>query len=337
MKTGKWKKSVVTAISAAALCSVVTLWSIPAAAKYKAPIDIISIGSHASGSVYVVYLANWAKILESNFENLSANVEAGGSTKNIILVHTGKTEFGMTTGTQGYMGMHGLGWADGNKYDKIKALFPAYPAITAIWTLEDSPVKNFPEDAEGRNVCLGARGSLTDIMVRQMFDLFNIKPNRIVNSSWADTTGLMADRMVDVTINIGGHPAGFLRELEARHNVRFLELSDDVKKKFTDVYPYYGLGDLPAVYKGMDGKDIKNTLLSMNFVFTNEEMPEEFVYNIVKTTWENVEKIHAARPSLFFHTDFNNLKNVPIEFHPGAIRYYKEKGIALPEPVPAPK
>ncbi len=310
--------------------------AVPAEAKYRPPMRLVSIGSHASGSVYVVFLAAWSKVLGEQFADFSANVEAGGSTKNIMLVSNKQTEFGMTTGIQAYMGTWGLGFAKDKKYDKIRALFPAYPAIFAAWVLKDSDIKKFPDDLNGKVVCFGARGSLTDLAMREMVKKFDIKPERIVNSSWADTSNLMADGLVDVTINIGGHPAGFVKELEVRHDIRFLRLEPEFKKKFIKAFPYYGVGTLPKVYKGMAGPH-EETLLTMNFVFTHEDMDEDFVYNVVKTTWENVDQIRAAKPGLFAWTNYDSLMAIPIKFHPGAIRYYKEKGIKLPEPGAGPQ
>jgi hypothetical protein len=328
-----------TGITLTAILTLALIFSVSGpvnAEKYEPPMEMVSIGSHASGSVYVVFLAAWSKVLNESFKNFSANVEAGGSTKNIMLVSNKQTEFGMTTGTQAYMGYWGLGFAQGKKYDDIRALFPAYPAIFAAWVLEDSDIEKFPEDLNGKVVCFGARGSLTDLMMRSMIEKFDIKPKRIVNSSWADTSNLMADGLVDITINIGGHPAGFVKELEVRHDLRFLRLSEDFKKKFLEAFPYYGLGTLPDVYKAMKGPH-EDTLLTMNFVFTNKDLSEEFIYNVVKTTWENIEQIRSVKPGLFSWTDYESLKYIPIKFHKGAIKYYKEKGIELPEPVPGPQ
>jgi TRAP transporter TAXI family solute receptor len=329
-----WKPNVFLILVVFFLCIAWVLSGIPADAKYKAPRSLMSVCSQQTGSLYVTYCAAFAKVMEANFENLRMNVEPGGSSQNMILVNNKKAEFGITSSSQAYMGYWGIGWAKGKgKFNKVRALFPAYPAITAIFAMADSPIKKF-EDVAGHVLCLGPRGSGSDVMGRQLLEMFGIKPERIVNASWSDMVGMMEDGLVDVVLNIGGHPAGFVQQLEVKHKLRFIPLSKEMMEKFMSAYPYYGKGTLQKVYKGMSGP--QETLVIMNFIITEKDMPENFIYDTVKATWVNVNVIRSTHRT-FTETDVKNLKFIPIPLHPGAIKYYKEKGIAIPVPKPGPK
>jgi TRAP transporter TAXI family solute receptor len=117
-----------------------------------------------------------------------------------------------------------------------------------------------------------------------------------------------------------------------RHKLRFLQLSDAMMDKFIEKYPYYGKTTLKQVYQGMTGP--METLSIMNFMITNKDLPDDFIYNTVKVVWDNVDEIRAAHR--VFETLADYAKNVPIPFHPGAVRYYEEKGIQLPKPASGP-
>lgn len=302
-------------------------------AGYKAPKKIMSFCSQQTGSLYVVYAAAVAKLMQQSFSNLNMNVEPGGSSQNMVLVNNKEAEFGITSSSQAYMGYWGIGWAKGKgRFNHVRALYPAYPAICAIFTPADSSIHTL-KDIAGKILCLGPRGSGSDVMGRQLLDMFGIKPRKIINVSWSDMSGMMEDNLIDVALCIGGHPAGFIQELEIRHPLRFIQLSEKTINRFTAKYPYYGKTVLPKVYKGMTGP--QKSLVIMNFVITEEGMPEDFIYDTVKATWDNVNIIRSAHQT-FVGTDVKNLKYIPIPFHPGAVKYYKEKGIALPEPAKGP-
>jgi hypothetical protein len=105
-------------------------------------------------------------------------------------------------------------------------------------------------------------------------------------------------------------------------------------KAVNEKYPYYQDFKIPAgTYKAL--KEDLTTLVAFNFIFCDPDFPEEFVYNIVKETYENVNVLKTANPT-FEYTDPQYIRYVPVPFHDGAIKYYKEKGITIPELPPAP-
>lgn len=301
--------------------------------KMAAPKAVMTSGSGGTGSVYITYMAAFSDLLMSKFQT-SINVEPGGSSQNMQFIDRGDQDFGITSTSQAYQGYYGDGWAKGQKYQKVNALFPAYPAISAMFAPANSDIKNIM-DLNGKRVGLGVPASGSDVMMRQMFDLFGIKPARIVNGSWDDTAGMMRDGLVDCIVNIGGQPAGFIQELETAKDLRFFTLTPDQAEKFTKAYPYYGMSGLKAgTYKGL--KETIQVPAIWNFIIASSNLPEDFIYNVMKTTFENVDKIHNANAS-FVDTKLENAKYMTIPLHPGAIKFYKEKGIPLPTLPPPPQ
>jgi TRAP transporter TAXI family solute receptor len=95
-------------------------------------------------------------------------------------------------------------------------------------------------------------------------------------------------------------------------------------------YPSMALGAIPkGTYKSNPDKDIP-TLTMWNFMAVHKDAPADFVYEVVKKTFENVDILVAAHPSAK-EVKPGAIINSPIPLHPGAVQYYKEKGIAIPD------
>lgn len=92
--------------------------------------------SGASGGLWQIYGTAWAKIVEKYNENIKIQVEAvGGGYANIVSVNEDPTCLGMTQNAAAYEGVRGLNWAQGKKYENVRALFPVYPSSLHFWGL----------------------------------------------------------------------------------------------------------------------------------------------------------------------------------------------------------
>jgi TRAP-type uncharacterized transport system substrate-binding protein len=132
-------------------------------------------------------------------------------------------------------------------------------------------------------------------------------------------------------MNTGGHPAGFIQELETRHPLTMMTFSPKDLETFMNVAgDYYTTSTLEPVYKAMQGKSFENDLGSCNFIFTHKNMPDDFIYNVLKATWDNADAIRIANPNLFGWMQMENIINVPVPLHPGAVKFYQEQGVNIP-------
>jgi len=304
-------------------------------AKVEIPKGVMAVGSASSGSLFVTYTAAWADMLMKNIQGLNITVEPGGSSQNMQTIHSGDTDFGITSTFQTYPGYYGLTWAKGTKYDHINSLFPSY-SYEGVWlTTSTRKDINSIKDLDGKIISFGYAGGGSDFTGRELVEYFGIKPKEIVNASWSDVGGMLSDGLVDAIFYLAGHPASFIQELEVSHELKFFGFSDEELKKFQEDNPYYNIGILKSgTYKAMTS-DYK-ALQGWNFIACSPDLPEDFVYLLTKTTWENVAAIHNAHKS-FVQTDFSNVKYMNLPLHPGAKKFYEEKGVELPVLPPAPK
>lgn len=297
----------------------------------KAPKPVMSAASQVGGSLYVTYVASWIQALTEQFPDLSVTQEPGGSSQNVILVSTDRTDFGITASSQAYLGYYGKGWAKGEEYQNFVGLHPAYPTYMTVVTLADSGIESF-EDLEGRELAVGVPGGGSDVISRELMSHLGVEPDRFVNGSWEDTGGLLRDGLADAVLYIAGHPAGFLQELEVNQQLRFLELSEEQINSFLEAYPYYAPVALEAgTYKALEGKF--NTVGQMNFMIGSPELPDDFVTALLDGIYSRTDALARAHPD-FAETRLENVRGITIPLHPAARRYYEERGVEIREAAP---
>lgn len=298
------------------------------------PKRVFAVGSASAGSLYITYTAAWADLLMKNIDGMNVTVEPGGSSQNMKMIHSGDMDFGITATLQSYPGFHGTGWANGVKYDKVNSLFPGYSYEGVFLTLESKRDINSIQDLNGKTIGLGYAGGGSDFTGRELLEFFDVKPKEFVNASWTDIGGMMKDGLVDAIYYLAGHPAGFIQELELQHNLKFFTLTDAEFARFKEAKPIYNVGIVPnGTYKSMT--DYK-ALQGWNFIIISPSFSEDFVYMLTKTTWENIAMIQGAHRS-FVQTQLENVKYMNLPLHPGAKKYYQEKGVELPILPPPPK
>ena len=307
----------------------------PAKMKIIPPKKVLSVGSGPSGSLFVNYTASWSDLLMKRTEGLNLTVEPGGSSQNMRAIHSGNMGFGITSTLQTYPGYYGKGWAKGVQYNKIASLFPSYSYEGVFFAKANSPVNSI-HDLNGKIVSFGYAGGGSDVTGRELFEFYGIKPKNIVNASWTDVGGMVKDGLVDAVFYLAGHPAGFIQEIELTNDLKFIPVSDADFNKFLKEKPFYNIGSLPAgTYKGI--KQSYKVFQGWNFIAGSPSLPAEFIYQILKITWDNVSAIHNAHKS-FVQTETKNVRFMNLPLHPGAEKLYKEKGVELPVlPPPPPK
>ncbi|MGH7473786.1 MAG: TAXI family TRAP transporter solute-binding subunit, partial [Candidatus Methylomirabilales bacterium] len=107
--------------------------------------------------------------------------------------------------------------------------------------------------------------------------------------------------------------------------IRMVPIDAPGIKKFVADHPYYVVAAIPGgIYKGVD-KDVPTFAVKATLV-TSDRQPEEVVYNVVKTVFENLDRFRAMHPAFRSLQPQEMLKGLSAPLHPGALRYYKEKG-----------
>ena len=289
----------------------------------------LTLGTSTSGGTYFVLGGGWAKVMGEHLSGVNISVqEGGGPATNIQLIQQGKMDLGFATVNVAYQGWHGLDWAGGVKYDKIRSIFPMYASYLQIYTLDKNPITSI-HDLEGMHVTTGTPGNTSEIAGKAVLEVLGITPKEISMLSASGQIDSLKDGIVDANFTVTGLPGPFMLDLETTHKARLIGLSDADLEKITKEYPYFFVGIIPkGTYKNQQ-EDIK-TVAFWNITIASEDLPDDLVYDLVKATFDNKEALITVNPAIA-QLSPENLKYCIIPLHPGAVKYYREVGVEIPD------
>ena len=163
-----------------------------------------------------------------------------------------------------------------------------------------------------------------------MMKILDINPGRLIRSGQQEIANLMRDGIIDAYTSISGQPVPCTVDLEVTHDLKFIELSDDIIQKFRENYSYWVPGTIPKeTYQDLD--EDYTALQWFNGMLVNDTMPDELVYQILKVLFDNKDVFEDTHPSTARYLKMDSILAASIPVHPGAIKYYEDNGIDIPE------
>ncbi|KAF0815534.1 MULTISPECIES: TAXI family TRAP transporter solute-binding subunit [Cytobacillus] len=302
--------------------------------KEKAEEHRLLLGTSSQGGTYYVWGGGWADIIGKNVPGTDIAVEVtGGPNANIQLIENGEMDLGFVTAWLGGEAYNGEGWAD-KKYTKIRSIFPMYASVMHMYSLKDSGITSI-SDFDGKNVSTGAPGSTSAEAGNGLLEVLGSEPARVNAIPTNTAVDGLRDGTIDAGFAVTGVPGPFMLDLETTHEVQQIGLTEDEMKKALEKYPYWSEATIPnGSYKHQE----EDILLPgfWNIAIASSELSEDLVYNLVKTTFEKHEDLLAVDPSAK-ETLVENVKYSTVPYHPGAVKYYKEVGVEIPDHLMPPE
>ncbi|MDX9768292.1 MAG: TAXI family TRAP transporter solute-binding subunit [Ectothiorhodospiraceae bacterium] len=315
-----------TAILAASALAV----SLPTLAQERSgwPTSV-KIGTASQGGTYFIYGAGWGNLVK---EMLGVNATAevtGGPTQNMVLVNAGDLQFGMTTMGPAHAGWTGqIEMAPGVEMKNVRAMFPMYKTPFQVVALQRSGIKSIA-DLNGKRVGVGPRGGTASVYWPKFFQDLGIKATLQYGGA-SDQTGQVQDGLIDAFAFAAGVPISAFRQIEAQHPVNIFSFNEKELATVLEKNPSVSRFDIPAgTYSSVEG--VQTTVAMWNFAIANKDMPASLVYEIMKTVLDNNDRMMQIHKSSSETLAANMVNNSFMWFHPGAIRYFKEKGIEVPK------
>lgn len=317
-----WKE----ALSAAVLAIGLAASAAPAAAEQR-----MSIATGSTSGVYYLWGGALAKIWTESIPDVRFNVEATtGQVPNVKLLEAGDIEAAMVNVVTAYESWNKLNAYDDREYRNQRALFAMYPSSYVMVSLSESGIDDIT-DWTGKVVSFGTPGGTVDVIGRYILDSLGVKPAKIVNSGWGDVAGQMRDGLIDAIGAIGGQPWGPIKDIDTTHDVTFYDLTDAQIATLRKDYPYFVKGVVPAgTYDDM--KSDYNGLAFWNMVLVSKDVSDDLAYQMAKTAFDQADALRTTHPStarFFSPKEILEVASVPL--HPGAIRYYEELGLTVPD------
>lgn len=295
------------------------LLSMPASAQ------TLSFATGNTSGTYYPYGGGLCSIWSKHLPHVNIKAEVtGASVTNIIQVARKESEVALVQGDTFVNAREGTG-----QYPEklpVSMLFAAYPQVVHVLTLADSGITGLA-DLAGKRVSLGAPGSGTAMTAGLILDALGIDRSgmELQNLSYSETVNALRDGNLDAGFIVAGAGVSAVVELALTRDIQLIAFSDEQMQKIMQAHDAYTAFTLPpGVYHGVDAPVQLPTL--WNLVIVHDEMPEELVYALTKTTFEQIEALREISHVAKFTTPESAAAFAPSQFHPGALRYYREHG-----------
>ena len=253
----------------------------------------------------------------------------GGSVYNINTIREGELEFGVAQSDWQFHAYNGTSkFADKGKFEDLRAVFSVHPEPFTVVARADSGIKNF-QDMKGKRVNIGNPGSGQRGTMEVLLEAMGWKVGDFALATElkaAEQSAALCDNQIDAMVYTVGHPSGSIQEATTACDSVLVTVDGAAVDKLIGDNSYYRTATIPGgMYRGNDA-DTKTFGVGATFV-TSAKVSEDTVYTLVKSVFENFDafkKLHPAFANLKPEEMANDGLSAPL--HPGAAKYYKEKG-----------
>lgn len=289
----------------------------------------MTVGTASQGGAYFVYGNGLANFLGDELGIRASGEVTGGPVQNVTLVQTGDHDIGLVTMGPMFSALQGESQlAPGLRHTEVRALFPMYQTPFQVVALQRSGISTV-SDLDGKRVSVGPAGGTPGTYWPQFFNTLGVDA-RVSNAGAADAAGQLQDGLIDAFAFAAGVPTAAFSQLAAEASVNIFGFTSDELSTLLAAHPevaHYVMAG--GTYTGFD--DDIDSVAMWNFAVAHKDMPESLAYEITKLVMENHDRmmqIHsAARETLPENVD----KNGFLPFHPGAVRYFEEIGMTIPD------
>jgi len=313
-------------VSRLPVSAVVAAAFLLAAPEVQAQQSINVLTGGTSGIYYPLGVAV-GKIYGNKIADVKVQVQATkASVENLILLEQGRGEIAFTIGDSlkaGWDGDEEAGFK--TKLRKLRAIAAIYPNYIQLVATRDSGITTVT-DLKRKSLSVGAPKSGTELNTRAILRAAGMSyadVGKVEYLPFAESVDLMKNRQLAATLQSAGLGVASLRDLSNTMDVTVVSVPKAIVDKMG---PPFMSAKIPAnTYKGQD-KDIETASVP-NYLVTHAGVPDEMVYQMTRLIFESLPELasaHAAGKEIKLETA---LAGVPIPLHPGAERYYREKGL----------
>ena len=291
----------------------------------------LSIATGGTGGVYYPMGGGMANILSKYIPYVEATAEVtSASVDNCLLVGAKKSDLALIMADVGWDAYQGRG-----KFKSkipLKTVAVLYPNNMHIVTIEGTGIEKV-SDLKGKRVSTGSPGSGTEVKALRVLEAYGLDPDKDMRRDKlgaSESAGALKDRKIDAYFWDGGIPTASVTDVGATPGIKLKLIGqEDAIPKMREKYgPLYVKGVIPAKsYPGQD-KDVSIAVV-WNVLICNENMKGDVAYDVVKTLFEHKPELVSVHKEARWLSLTPQGVGSPIPYHPGAIRYFKEKGLKL--------
>src|SRR5882724_1752397 len=293
----------------------------------------MAIGTGGTGGVYYPLGGAVANVLSKNLPNVQATAEVtGGSIDNLKLIASGQSEMAFTMADAALDALQGQDKFKSGKVP-LQTLLVVYPNRMHVVTVEGTGIEKM-SDLKGKRISTGSPGGATEVMAFRVIEAAGLDKDKDMKRERlgvAESVNAIKDRKIDAFFWVGGLPTAAVTDLANTPGVKIkmIDHADQVaamNKKYGNLYVQDAIPK--DMYRGMDADNKQATV--MNLLVAHQNMDEKTAYNIVKAVFDHKEDlVRVHKEAENFRLENQKKEASPIPWHPGAVKYFSEKGIKL--------
>lgn len=310
-----------------AAAAAIALGATAATAQEK----FITIGTGGQTGVYYVVGQSICRLVNrgSAEHNLKCTAPStGGSIANINAIKAGDMDMGVAQSDWQFHAYNGSSEFEGDGYEDLRAVFSVHPEPFTVVARADAGIETF-EDLKGKRVNIGNPGSGQRATMEVVLDAMGWSIDDFSLASElkpAEQSAALGDNKVDAIVYTVGHPNGSIQEATTTVDARLVPVDGPAIETLIAERPYYAAATIPGgMYSGNDS-DVNTFGVKATFV-TSASVDDETVYQVVKAVFDNFDRFKGLHPAFANLSEEEMIsQGLSAPLHPGAERYYKERG-----------
>ena len=296
----------------------------------------LSIATGGTGGVYFPTGGAYAEVINNHVAGYTAAAEVtGASVENVGLIARGDSDIALALADTVFQAYNGSGRFDGQegrpgRLANLRSLGSAYPNAVHLVTIAGSGIESLA-DLRDRRVSVGAPGSGTEVSAQTIMAANGLSYDDIDEQrlNFNETADALRDGQIAAGFWSVGPPTSSILSLAETRDIVIISLSEEEVANALDAEPTFAAYTIPAgSYQGQT--EGVTTIGTPNVIVVAAEMDEQLAYDFLSALYANIAEVIAVHPSANDTTPEFSLSATPIPLHPGALRYYEERGFEVP-------
>lgn len=290
----------------------------------------ITIGTGGVTGVYYPAGGAICRLVNKNRKNhgIRCSVEStGGSVFNINTIKAGELDMGVAQSDVQYNAVKGRNQFK-EPFTELRAVFSLHPEPVTVVVRKESNIKTFA-DLKGKKFNVGNPGSGTRASLDELIAAmgWTIKDFALASELKADEHGpALCDGKIDGFFYLVGHPSANIQDPTTVCGAKLISVTGPAVDKLVKANPYYAYATIPAGLYPNNPQETKTYGVLATVVSSTRTSPDT-VYQVVRAVFDNFSEFKKLHPAFQVLKPENMIKDgLSAPLHPGAVKYYKEKG-----------
>lgn len=309
-----------------ALAIVLTVGVLVAGAATKQ----VTFGTASPTGGWMMLASGVSKILNENLPdyNVTPVPSPRGSMENIETIAKGERELGLTMANIALLGLRG---AEPFKapLKGVNGWFSAHHGYWYLLARADSGIKTV-EDLKGKRIAIGNPGDGDEALNKEVLPALGLEWDEFTQeySGFSDAMNLVKQNQVDALAYVAAPRLPSLTELMTTKDMTLIRIDPEKMKALEEEIPYLVVRTMPKTdFPALDMPEEAPVFSVNHIVICSEDLDEETMYKFTKALVENIGQVQEISKTFSIITPENAVKGMPIPFHPGALKYYREAGL----------